>query len=216
MSKTTGNDHAKSAFTLWQVRINNCIFFQFSLIVVNNAPSNPIGFRQEVLAFAHEGMQQSAIAGHMGLTRAIGNRILWRRSATGTLVPGKSTTAVSAWSGHRRGRTWQWPIGSMSSSVTRPDSNFAQSMAGLGYVVYLESASSKDARLVWSKQVVVRHTSVKHFTTVQNRLLCSPTDTWPASSTGAFCETPYCHLPGSMSGITTTTETIMPHLTMLG
>ena len=27
------------------------------------------------------------------------------------------TTGVSAWSGHRGRRTWQWPIGSMSSSV---------------------------------------------------------------------------------------------------
>ena len=34
------------------------------------------------------------------------------------------TTAVSTWSGHRGVRTWQWPIGSMSSLVTSPDSNF--------------------------------------------------------------------------------------------
>ena len=37
-----------------------------------------------------------------------------------------STAAVSAWSGHRCGRTWQWPIGSISSSVTSPDSNFTR------------------------------------------------------------------------------------------
>ena len=36
------------------------------------------------------------------------------------------TTAVSGWGGHRGNRTWQWPIGSMSSSVTSPDSNLAQ------------------------------------------------------------------------------------------
>ena len=34
------------------------------------------------------------------------------------------TTAVSTWSGHKGGRTWQWPIGSMSSLLTSPDSNF--------------------------------------------------------------------------------------------
>ena len=45
------------------------------------------------------------------------------------------TTAVFAWSGHRDGRTWQWPIGSMSSSVTSPVSKFTRQMAGLGYVV---------------------------------------------------------------------------------
>ena len=31
------------------------------------------------------------------------------------------TTALSAWIGHRGGRTWQWPIGSMSPSVMSPD-----------------------------------------------------------------------------------------------
>ena len=36
------------------------------------------------------------------------------------------TTAVSAWSGHRGGRTRQWPIGTMPSSVTGPDSNFTR------------------------------------------------------------------------------------------
>ena len=51
----------------------------------------PIGIKYEVLALAHEGIRQSAIAGRMGLTRAIINRILWRHVATGTLVPGKST-----------------------------------------------------------------------------------------------------------------------------
>ena len=34
------------------------------------------------------------------------------------------TTAVFAWSGDRGGRIWQWPIGSMSSWVMSPNSNF--------------------------------------------------------------------------------------------
>ena len=46
-----------------------------------------------MLAFANNGMGQSAIAGCVGLTRATVNRIPWRHAATGTLVPGKSTEA---------------------------------------------------------------------------------------------------------------------------
>ena len=46
-----------------------------------------------MFAFAHEGMRQSAIAGHMGLTLAIVNRIFWRHAATGTLVSCKLTGA---------------------------------------------------------------------------------------------------------------------------
>ena len=53
----------------------------------------PIGIRHEVLALAHEGMRQSAIDGRMGLNRATIKRILQRHTATGTLVPGKSTGA---------------------------------------------------------------------------------------------------------------------------
>ena len=48
--------------------------------------STPIGIRHEVLALAHEGMQLSAIAAHVGLTRATVNYILWRHAATGTYV----------------------------------------------------------------------------------------------------------------------------------
>ena len=51
----------------------------------------PIGIRHEVLALAHEGMRQNAIAGRVGLTHATINRILPRHVATGTLEPGKST-----------------------------------------------------------------------------------------------------------------------------
>ena len=36
------------------------------------------------------------------------------------------TTVVSAWSGRRGGGTWQWPTGSMSSSVMSRDSNFTR------------------------------------------------------------------------------------------
>ena len=64
----------KSAFALWQVRINNCIFFP-----IIPCPT-PVGSRHKVIALALEGMRQSAIAGRMGL----------RHAATGTFVPGKS------------------------------------------------------------------------------------------------------------------------------
>ena len=73
-------------------------------------------------------------------------------------------------------------------------------MASLGYVVYLLSTSSKGARHVGSKLVVVWYTSGELFTLVPNRFLCSPTDTSLMSSTGAFLETTKCHLPGSISG----------------
>ena len=46
-----------------------------------------------MLALAREGMQQSVIAGRMGVTRAAVNRILRRHAATGTMVPGNSTGA---------------------------------------------------------------------------------------------------------------------------
>ena len=45
----------------------------------------PIGIRHEVLAFALEGMRESAIAGHVGLTRATINHILRRHAASGAL-----------------------------------------------------------------------------------------------------------------------------------
>ena len=50
----------------------------------------PKGISHEVLALAHEGMWQSAIAGHMGPTHANVNRIVLRHAATGTLMFGKS------------------------------------------------------------------------------------------------------------------------------
>ena len=50
---------------------------------------------------------------------------------TGHIDPQRSpcwlpTTVVSAWSGCRGGGTWQWPTGSMSSSVMSRDSNFTR------------------------------------------------------------------------------------------
>ena len=100
------------------------------------------------------------------------------------------TTTVSTSSGHRGGKTWLRPIGSMSSSVTSLDSNFTQQIANLGYIIYLVSTSCKDARLIRSKLVVVQYTSGELFTVVPNRLLCSPTDASLVRATGAFCETP--------------------------
>ena len=46
-----------------------------------------------MLALANEGMGQSVIAGHVGLTRATVNHILLRHTATGTLVSGNSMGA---------------------------------------------------------------------------------------------------------------------------
>ena len=59
-------------------------FSQFSLIVL---------IMHVVLALACKDMRQSAIAGRLGLIRAMVNRILRRHAATVTLVPDKSTGA---------------------------------------------------------------------------------------------------------------------------
>ena len=82
---------------------------------------------------------------------------------TGHIDPQQSpcwlpTTVVSIWSGRRGGGTWQWPTGSMSSSVMSRDSNFTREMADLGYAVYLVSAPGQGAKLIGSKLVVVRST----------------------------------------------------------
>ena len=53
----------------------------------------PRGIRHEVLAFACEGMHQSATAGRVALTRATVNHIHQRHAATGALVSDKSTGA---------------------------------------------------------------------------------------------------------------------------
>ena len=59
----------------------------------------------------------------------VNNQLLSR--VTGHIDPQRSpcwlpTTVVSAWSGRRGGGTWQWPTGSMSSSVMSRDSNFTR------------------------------------------------------------------------------------------
>ena len=51
---------------------------------------NSLGIRHEVLALVPEGMQQSNITCHMGLTHATVNGIFQRHAATGSLVPDKS------------------------------------------------------------------------------------------------------------------------------
>ena len=63
------------------------IFSHFSLIVLIIPHPTHIVIRHEVLALACEGMRQSAIAGHMDLTRATIIHILQRRAATGTFMP---------------------------------------------------------------------------------------------------------------------------------
>ena len=90
-----GGHFPKSAFALWQVGINNCIYFsQFALISLIMPRPTPTGIKHEVLALADETLRQSAIAGRMGLIGATVKRILQRHGgATGTLVPGKSTGA---------------------------------------------------------------------------------------------------------------------------
>ena len=61
-------------------------------------------------------------------------------------------------------------------------------MAGLGYAVYLVSASGQGARLIGSKLVVARSTYGELSTIAPNPLLCSLTDISPVCSIGAFCK----------------------------
>ena len=88
-----GGCSPKSIFTLWQLWINICIFFQKFFWLFEQCRPTPMGIRHEVFALAREGIKQGAIAARVGLTRAIVNRILKRHAATGSLVPGKSSGA---------------------------------------------------------------------------------------------------------------------------
>ena len=76
-------------------------FSRFSLIVLITPRTTPTGTRHEVLALAHGGMRQGAIAGHMGLTRATINCVLRRHAAIGKLVPGKSSEAPRKTTSHQ-------------------------------------------------------------------------------------------------------------------
>ena len=89
-----GGRSPKSIFTLWQLWINICIFFQKFFLIVRTMPRPTLmGIRHEVFALAREGIKQGAIAARVGLTRATVNRILKRHAVTGSLVPGKSSGA---------------------------------------------------------------------------------------------------------------------------
>ena len=189
-----GGRSPKSIFTLWQLWINICIFFQKFFPIVRTMPRpTPMGIRHEVFALAREGYCcpcgfdscyrqpstayskgtlpldlwcQASLQGlperqHLGKTVHCwiwSDRIVswvlgpWRRGweictewglvaqrlttdscpvVTGHIDPQRSpcwlpTTVVSAWSGRRGGVTWQWPTGSMSSSVMSRDSHFTR------------------------------------------------------------------------------------------
>ena len=191
-----GGRSPKSIFTLWQLWINICIFFQKFFWLFEQCPVQPLwvlGRRclhlpvralSKVLLLPvwvwlvlpstaySKGMLpldlwcQASLQGlperqHLGKTVSCWgwcDRIVswvlgpWRRgweictewglvaqrlttdscpAVTGHIDPHQSpcwlpTTVVSAWSGRRGGGTWQWPTGSMSSSVMSRDSNFTR------------------------------------------------------------------------------------------
>ena len=67
-----GGRSPKSIFTLWQLWINICIFFQKFFWLFEQCPIQPLlGIRHEVFALAREGIKQGAIAARVGLTSAI-------------------------------------------------------------------------------------------------------------------------------------------------
>ena len=191
-----GGRSPKSIFTLWQLWINICIFFQKFFWLFEQCPVEPLwvlGMRclhlpvralGKVLLLPvwvwlvlpstaySKGMLpldlwcQASLQGlperqHLGKTVHCwgwSDRIVswvlgpWRHGweictewglvaqrlttdscpvVTGHIDPQRSpcwlpTTVVSAWSGRRGGGTWQWPTGSMSSSVMSRDSNFTR------------------------------------------------------------------------------------------
>ena len=191
-----GGRSPKPIFTLWQLWINICIFFQKFFWLFEQCPVQPLwilGMRclhlpvralSKVLLLPvwvwlvlpstaySKGMLpldlwcQASLQGlperqHLGKTVHCwgwSDRIVswvlgpWRRGweictewglvaqrlttdscpvVTGHIDPQRSpcwlpTTVVSAWCGRRGGGTWQWPTGSMSSSVMSRDSNFTR------------------------------------------------------------------------------------------
>ena len=191
-----GGRSPKSIFTLWQLWINICIYFQKFFWLFEQCPVQPLwvlGMRclhlpvralSKVLLLPvwvwlvlpstaySKGMLpldlwcQASLQGlperqHLGKTVHCwgwSDRIVswvlgpWRREwetctewglvaqrlttdscpvVTGHIDPQRSpcwlpTTVVSAWSGRRGGGTWQWPTGSMSSSVMSRYSNFTR------------------------------------------------------------------------------------------
>ena len=191
-----GGRSPKSIFTLWQLWINICIFFQKFFWLFEQCPVQPLWVLgrsclhlpvralNKVLLLPvwvwlvlpstaySKGMLpldlwcQASLQGlperqHLGKTVHCwgwSDRIVswvlgpWMRGweictewglvaqrlrtdscpvVTGHIDPQRSpcwlpTTVVSAWSGRRGGGTWQWPTGSMSSSVMSRDSNFTR------------------------------------------------------------------------------------------
>ena len=156
----------KSDFALWQVRINNCIFFSILTDCSNNAPSNPyidqalsactcpwgpvakrycwsrgsdscrhqphppeacchrnFGARQVHGGFSEDHTSSRRYFVQDGPTVfrpwQRGWRILWNE---GWPENHKKQLLSHGYSAYKP--TWQCPIGSMSSSVTIPDSNF--------------------------------------------------------------------------------------------
>ena len=90
-----GGRSLKSIFTLWQLWINICIFFQKFFWLFEQCPVQPLwvlGMRCLHLP-VRALIKQGAIAARVGLTRVTVNHILKRHAATGSLVPGKSSGA---------------------------------------------------------------------------------------------------------------------------
>ena len=83
------------ALALWQVGINNCIFFPIFTDCSKMPCPTPISISNEVVALTREDMRQSVIAGYVGLTHSTVNHIIRRHAGIGTLVPGRSTGATS-------------------------------------------------------------------------------------------------------------------------
>ena len=60
-NRSLGGHFSKSSFTLQQVRMDNYVFYHFSLIGLIMPHPNPIGIMHEVLALALEGMWKEVL-----------------------------------------------------------------------------------------------------------------------------------------------------------
>ena len=90
--KCTSAGHSiGQTLALWANVILFLQAFQKIIVILWIMPwSTPIGLRHDVLAVAHEGKRQYAIALRVGITHVTINYILLRHATTGSLGPGKS------------------------------------------------------------------------------------------------------------------------------
>ena len=190
-----GGRSPKSIFTLWQLWINICIFFQKFFWLFEQCPVNRILKRHAATGSLVPGkssgaprkttprqdrallrmVRQDRFLSARALTARMRN--LYRMSAGRTTVNNRLLSR-----GYRTYRPTTKPL--LTANHRRLRLEWAQSWRNLTV------AHWQGARLIGSKLVVVRSTYGELSTIAPNPLLCSLTDISPVCSIGAFCKTP--------------------------